>query len=213
MNHSPSKLNAAPEPAGSAHAIRKSEPIECIVIGGSAGGIEALLKILPALPPQFPLPILVVVHLPPEGRSLLPEIFGPRCHLAVKEAEDKEPIRGGVVYFAAPNYHLLIEADRTVAISSDEPVLYSRPSIDVLFESAADVFGSGLLAIVLTGANNDGAAGAKTVSASGGQVWVQHPEQAEASMMPKSVLDACPEARPLALADMAHEIQTAAGSR
>jgi len=198
---------------GLAAAARAHDPIECIVIGGSAGAIDALLKILPALPPQFPLPILTVVHLPQDGRSLLPEIFGARCRVAVKEVEDKEPIRGGVVYFAAPNYHLLVEADRTLSISSEEPVLFSRPSIDVLFESAADAYGSGALALVLTGANSDGAVGARAIIAAGGKVWVQKPTATDAALMPQSVLDACPEARAIPLVDIAREIESVGGAR
>ena len=199
--------------SGTEAISHRSDPIECVVVGGSAGAIEALLKILPALPREFPLPILVVVHLPPDGRSLLPEIFGQRCRVTVKEAEDKETIQSGVVYFAAPNYHLLVEADHTLSISSDEPILYSRPSIDVLFESAADAFGTGLLALVLTGANSDGAAGAKAVCAAGGMVWVQKPEEAEASLMPRSALEACPQARALNLAEIAQEIERIATNR
>ena len=192
---------------GKEPGARRAEPVECIVIGGSAGAIESLLKILPGLPAQFPLPILIVVHLPPEEKSLLPEIFSVRCHIAVKEAEDKELIRGSTVYFAPPNYHLLVEADRSLSMSNEEPILYSRPSIDVLFESAADAFGSGLLALVLTGANSDGTAGAKAVLTAGGTVWVQNPEATDAALMPQSVLAACPTARPLALLQIAHEIE------
>jgi two-component system chemotaxis response regulator CheB len=157
--------------------------------------------------------VLAVVHLPPEGRSLLPEIFEPRCRIPVKEAEDKESIRGGVVYFAAPNYHLLVEADHTLSLSSDEPVLFSRPSIDVLFKSAADAYGTGALALVLTGANNDGASGAQSVVAAGGKVWVQKPEATDAALMPQSVLAACPEARAFALSDLARELESVGGVR
>lgn len=199
------------EPAAHEPTARRSDPIECVVIGGSAGAIDGLLKILPLLPSNFAVPILIVVHLPPEGRSLLPELFGPRCQIAVKEVEDKESIHGGTVYFAAPNYHLLVEGDRTLSLSSDEPVLYSRPSIDVLFESAADAFGSGLLALVLSGANSDGAAGARAIAAAGGSVWVQNPDGAEAALMPRSTLTQCPEARSVALTDIAREIQARAG--
>ncbi len=196
-----------------AAAARKAPPVECIVIGGSAGAIEALLKILPPLPAQFSLPILVVVHLPPEEKSLLPDIFNARCRIAAKEAEDKETIRGGVVYFAPPNYHLLVEADHTLSISSEEPVLYSRPSIDVLFESAADAFGTGLLAVILTGASSDGAAGSKAVLAAGGTVWVQQPDHANASLMPRSTLEACPDAQPLAIAELAQAIEATGSLR
>jgi two-component system, chemotaxis family, protein-glutamate methylesterase/glutaminase len=181
-------------------------PAECIVIGGSAGTIEALLAILPALPRNYPLPVLIVVHLPPNERSLLPEIFAPRCQLPVKEAEDKEPIRGGTIYFAPPNYHLLVESDFTLSLSSDEPVYYSRPAIDVLFESAADAYGNALRAVVLTGASNDGAAGLQATHRAGGLAFVQNPDTAEAPLMPLSALAACPAARPLDLAQLAHTL-------
>lgn len=181
-------------------------PAECVVVGGSAGAIDALLAILTALPPGYPLPVVVVVHLPPHERSLLPEIFAPRCRLPVKEAEDKEPVAGGIIYFAPPNYHLLLEMDFTFSLSSDEPVYYSRPAIDILFESAADAYGNALRAVVLSGASSDGAAGLRAVHQSGGLSFVQHPETAEASLMPQSALDACPAARALDLRQLAHAL-------
>ena len=134
-------------------------PPEAIVIGASAGALEALSVILPALPATFDLPIFVVVHVPPDKKSILAELFDAKCKVKVREAEDKEPIAGGTVYFATADYHLLVEADKTLSLSNDEPVLYSRPSIDVLFESAADAYGPGLIALMLTGANQDGAQG------------------------------------------------------
>lgn len=192
---------SAASPAPSRPALR------CVVIGGSAGAIEALLTILPSLPSDFSLPILTVVHLPPNETSLLPEIFAQRCRLAVKEAEDKEPICGGVIYFSPPNYHLLVEADFTLSLSSDEPVLYSRPSIDVLFEAAADVYGEDLLAVVLTGASRDGAAGLRAVGRNGGRALVQRPDTAEALIMPTSALEAWPDAEALTLAQIGQELR------
>src|SRR6201999_2132571 len=115
--------------------------------------IEALSQVLPKLPADYSLPVFIVVHIPPDSASVLPEIFAARCQIAVKEAEDKEFIKGGVAYFAPPNYHLLVEEDGTLSLSSDEPELFSRPSINVLFESAADAFGAGLTVVVLSGAN------------------------------------------------------------
>jgi two-component system, chemotaxis family, protein-glutamate methylesterase/glutaminase len=181
-------------------------PAECVVIGGSAGVIDALLTILSALPPDYPLPVVVVVHLPPHERSLLPEIFAPRCRIPVKEAEDKESLRGGTLYFAPPNYHLLIEGDFTFSLSSDEPVHYSRPAIDILFESAADAYGNALRAIVLSGASSDGAAGLRAVQQAGGLAFVQRPETAEASLMPQSAIDACPDAHALDLRQLAEAL-------
>lgn len=185
---------------------------ECVVIGGSAGAIEALLTLLPALPRNYPLPVAVVVHLPPNEHSLLAEIFAARCRLRVKEAEDKEPLAGGTVYFAPPNYHLLVESDAILSLSSDEPVYYSRPSIDVLFESAADAFGPNLCAVILTGASCDGTAGLKAVYAAGGRGFVQRPDTAEASLMPQSARDACPAAAALTLPEIARELAALAGS-
>src|SRR5262245_59073496 len=114
------------------------EGIELVVIGGSAGSIQALLHILPSLPALFSLPIVLVLHIPPDEANLLPEILSVRSPLQVKVAEDKEPITAGTVYVAPPNYHLLIEKQRCFSLSMDEPVHFSRPAIDVLFESAAE---------------------------------------------------------------------------
>ncbi len=177
--------------------------IEAVVIGASAGAIDALSRILPALPEKYPVPVMIVVHLPSDQDSILAEIFAPKCRVPVKEAEDKEPIQGGTVYFAAPNYHLLVEPDRRLSLSTDEPILFSRPSIDVLFESAADVYGKGLLGIVLTGANSDGALGLSALTRAGGTALIQSPASAEAPLMPQSALKACPGARALALEEIA----------
>ncbi|MEP7153367.1 MAG: chemotaxis protein CheB, partial [Nitrospira sp.] len=113
---------------------------EAIVIGGSAGAVLALSHLLPSLPPDYPVPILVAVHIPAEKHSSIAQLFQSTSRLTVKEAEDKEPILSGTVYFAPPDYHLLVEHDRHLSLSSDELVNYSRPSIDVLFESAADAY-------------------------------------------------------------------------
>jgi two-component system chemotaxis response regulator CheB len=125
---------------------------EAVVIGASAGALEVLSNLLPALPSDYRLPILIVVHLPPDNTSLFAELIRARCAIRVREAEDKEPIEPGVVYFAPPDYHLLVEEDKRLSLSDDEPVLFSRPSIDVLFESAADAYAGGLIGVVLTGA-------------------------------------------------------------
>jgi two-component system, chemotaxis family, protein-glutamate methylesterase/glutaminase len=176
---------------------------EAIVIGGSAGAFEALSALLPGLAPDYPLPILIVVHLPPDRRSLFAELFSARCKIRVREAEDKEPIEPGVVYFAPPNYHLLVEADKRLSLSGEEPVLYSRPSIDVLFESAADAYTDGLIGVVLTGANSDGADGLKAVVEAGGVAIVQSPQGAYAAAMPEAAIAASPEARVLPLTEIA----------
>lgn len=174
-----------------------------VVIGASAGALEALSVILPALPASFALPVFVVVHLPNNHKSILAEIFRAKCQVPVHEAEDKEIVTGGRIYFAPPDYHLLVETNYCLALSSDEPVRYSRPSIDVLFESAADAYGPALIAIVLTGANSDGAGGLKKINEAGGTTIVQDPAESLAPEMPKAALAACPAALPLPLAGIA----------
>jgi two-component system chemotaxis response regulator CheB len=162
--------------------------IEAVVIGTSAGGIDALGVLLPALPATTPFPVVVVVHMPPRETSPIVSVFRSRCAIAVREPRDKEAAAGGVAWFAPPNYHLLLESDRTFALSIDAPVHHSRPSIDALFESAAGVYRRELLAIVLTGANEDGAAGAAAVHEAGGVVVVQDPKTAEMPFMPRAAL-------------------------
>jgi two-component system chemotaxis response regulator CheB len=164
------------------------------VIGASAGAVQALQAILPPLPPDYGLPVLVVVHVPPDRSNVLLPLFQTKCRIAVKEAEDKERAVGGVIYFAPSDYHLLVEADGALALSTDEPVNYSRPSIDVLFESAADAYGPGLIGVILTGANNDGAAGLRAVMDAGGVAIVEDPADAYASVMPNAALETCPSA-------------------
>lgn len=171
---------------------------QAIVIGASAGAVQALSRILPRLPATYPLPVLVVVHVPADPSGLV-ALFSAKCEIRVREPEDKEPIVPGTVYFAPPGYHLLVEADRSIALSMDEPVLFSRPSIDILFESAADAYGDALVGVVLTGANEDGAKGAEAVMAAGGTMLVQDPADAFAAAMPCAALARCPAARSLPL--------------
>lgn len=159
-----------------------------LVIGASAGGVAALQSVLGALPATFPAPVLAVLHLPRDRSSRIAEVLAPCCALPVREAEDKQPLQPGTVTFAPPDYHLLVEDAASVALSVDAPVLYSRPAIDPLFESAAAVFGPQVLALLLTGASSDGSEGVAAVRAAGGQAWLQCPEEAEASMMPASAL-------------------------
>ena len=169
-------------------------PIEAVVIGGSAGSVSVLGAILPGLPSNFP-PVLIVVHVLPSTPSLLAGIFAPRCAMRVREAEAFEPIERGSVYFAPADYHLLVEPDRRCALSVEPPVHFSRPAIDVLFESAADVYGAGLVGLVLTGASRDGAQGLRAIHTAGGLALVQEPVTAEASIMPRAALSTVPTAR------------------
>lgn len=159
-----------------------------VVIGVSAGGLEALSYLLPKLPKRFPCPIVVVQHLYPQSGTFLSESLNEKCELQVKEAEEKEPIRQGHIYIAPPDYHLLIERDKTFSLSIDERVNYSRPSIDVLFESAAYALGEKVICIVLTGANADGANGMKLIKKRGGVTIVQDPATAEQSAMPNAAI-------------------------
>lgn len=178
-----------------------------VVIGASAGGVQALLALLPELAADFPLPVLVVLHVPADRSNVLAPLFEARCSLAVKEAEDKEAARPGVVYFAPSDYHLLVEADGHLALSSDEVVNYSRPSIDVLFESAADAYGAGLTAVILTGANDDGARGLQAVAAAGGVALIEEPATAYARMMPEAAQRACASAVVMPLAGIAEHLK------
>lgn len=180
---------------------------QAVVIGASAGAIEALSVVLSPLPRGFCLPILVVVHVPNDKRSVIVDLFQKKCLMEVCEAEDKTPIQVGTIYFAPPDYHMLIEPEKILSLSTEEQVNYSRPSIDVLFETAAETYGAGLIGIVLTGANNDGAAGLRRVIDEGGIGLVQHPEQSYASAMPQAALEACPDARPESLEEIKSFLQ------
>lgn len=173
--------------------------IEAVAIGASAGAVQALTQVLPALPEDYAVPVLVVVHVPSGRSNMLVPHFQAKCRMKVREAEDKEPICAGSIYFAPPDYHLLVESDRTISLSVDEPVHHSRPSIDVLFESAADAFGAALLGVVLTGANQDGAAGLKAIVDAGGQALIEDPADAYASAMPRAALEACGAAKSMSL--------------
>ncbi len=161
-----------------------------IVIGASAGAIDALGKILPMLRDPMLVPVIVVVHLSPRQPSLLPSIFQSATPLRVREPVDKEPVDGGTIWFAPSDYHLLVEKSRVFSFSTGTPVNFSRPSIDVLFASAADAFGAELCGVVLTGANEDGAEGVRAIREGGGIVVVQDPGTAEAAVMPRAAIAA-----------------------
>jgi two-component system chemotaxis response regulator CheB len=184
------------------------EAIRAVVIGASAGGVQALLQILPSLPASYRLPVLIVVHVPPDRDNALVSLFQARCQIEVREAEDKEPILPGVVYFAPSDYHLLVEKDGTLSLSSDELVNHSRPSIDVLLESAADAFGPELVGVILTGANDDGARGLQAVVEAGGVAIVEDPAEAYASAMPAASLRASPSAKAMKVAAIASYVSS-----
>lgn len=186
---------------------------KAVVIGASAGAVQALQTILPALAAGYELPVLVVVHVPPDRANMLVPLLQAKCEIAVKEAEDKEVLAPGAVYFAPSDYHLLVETKESLALSIDEAVNYSRPSIDVLFQSAADTYGPGLVGVVLTGANHDGAAGLRAIVDAGGLAVVEDPASAYAADMPLAALEACPSARIMNLDAIAAYLSTLGAAR
>jgi two-component system chemotaxis response regulator CheB len=165
-------------------------PYEAVVMGVSAGGIEALRIILPALPASFPLPVAVVQHRDERSDGFFADYVGRMSAVSVKEAEDKEALSRSNVYLAPAGCHLLIEPDRSFSLSVDPRVNHARPSIDVLFESAAAAYEDTLIGVVLTGANEDGAAGLKVIVERGGLAIVQDPKNAVADAMPRAALAA-----------------------
>jgi len=175
----------SPPEAIEAAAARR---VEAVMIGASAGGFEALLAILQGLPPTYPMPLVAVLHLPDHHESRLAELFGYRLELQAREARDKEPLAPGVLYFAPPGYHLSIENDYSFSLSGEDRVSYARPSIDVLFASAADAYGPSVAGVLLTGANFDGAAGLAGMRVAGGLTVVQDPASAEVRTMPEAAL-------------------------
>lgn len=174
-----------------------------VVIGGSAGGIRAVSTLVSALPPDFPLPVVIVLHQHPDAGHGWHELLRARTSLRVLEALDKTPLRAGTIHCAPANYHLLMESDSSLALSVDEKVNFARPSIDLLFSSAAEVFGPALIGVILTGANNDGARGLADIAASGGTAIVQSPESAEWPIMPAAALMAVPTALAIELEGIA----------
>jgi two-component system, chemotaxis family, protein-glutamate methylesterase/glutaminase len=161
---------------------------EAIAIGVSTGGMKAMEKILPELPVDFSLSVIVVQHLNPNSDDFLARYLDEKCRIRVKQADEKERALPGMVYIAPPNYHLMLEDDRTFSLSVDKPVNFARPSIDILFETAADAYGPGLIGVILTGASSDGSKGLKAVKDSGGLTIVQDPKTAEADLMPNAAL-------------------------
>lgn len=178
---------SAPAPSPLEAALQ-GRAFEAVVIGASAGGIAALLEILPGLPVESPLPIVVVVHMMSDRPSQLAAVFRQRMAMAVEEAADKQPLAGGTVYFAPSGYHLSLEAERCFSLSCEPPHEFSRPAIDFIMSSAADVYGAALAGILLTGANHDGAAGLAAIGAAGGLTVVQDPAEAQVDVMPLAAI-------------------------
>jgi two-component system chemotaxis response regulator CheB len=157
---------------------------EALIIGGSAGSLDVLLKVLPDLRPDLPFPIIIVIHRKHGADSLLPELLKSRTTLNVKEAEEKEPILAGTIYIAPSDYHLLIEQDRTISLDSSEKINYSRPSIDVTFQTAAEIYEDKLVCMLLSGSNADGVNGLKAVKSYRGRALIQNPADAQVPYMP-----------------------------
>lgn len=162
---------------------------QAIAIGASAGGLYALTYLFEILPAGYPIPLIVVQHRSNDQKELLEEVLQQKCKIAIKQADEKEKIEGGHVYIAPPGYHLLVETDLTFSLSTDKPVLFSRPSINVFFETAADAFKQRLVGLILTGSNCDGASGMRRILSNGGLTIAQHPKEAQFPLMPKTAID------------------------
>lgn len=169
-------------------AQKQLDRTKLVVIGGSSGSLEVLMKILPQLKKDFPVPVIVILHRNTTADSALTELLASRTILSVKEADDKEMLLPGYLYIAPPDYHLLMEADGSISLDDSEKVHYCRPSIDVSFISAAVAYKEGAIAILLSGANADGAEGIRTIKESGGYTVVQEPEEASVAYMPEQAL-------------------------
>jgi len=185
----------------------ESRDIRAVFIGGSAGAFEVVDQLLRTLPGDLAPAIVVVIHQPRRSQGTLAEALGGACVLPLREPQDKEPLAPSTVYVAPPDYHLLIDPGPSFALSVDEPVNFSRPSIDVLFESAADVLGGRCAGMLLSGANSDGARGLRAIQEAGGLAVVQAPAQAAQRAMPDAALAVCYGARALSMEEMCRWMQ------
>jgi two-component system chemotaxis response regulator CheB len=175
---------------------------EIVVIGASSGGLSALQLILPEFPPEFPLPVVIVQHRRKDADDGLCAFLRKRSRLPLSEPNDKEAVEAGHIYLAPADYHLLIEKS-IFTLSTESPVGYARPSIDVLFESAADVYQERIIGVILTGSNRDGARGLSRIKSLGGLTVVQDPLDAEARTMPEAAIEATEVDRILPLSEIA----------
>jgi len=160
-----------------------------LIIGGSAGSLQVILDIISSIRPDFPVPVLIVLHRNSAFESSLEELFASKSHATIKEIEEKEPILPGVIYIAPADYHVLMEEDQTFSLDYSERVNFSRPSIDVAFRCASDVYGASLVCLLLSGGNSDGVAGLEYVRSMGGVTIVQDPATAEVPYMPQHAID------------------------
>ena len=163
---------------------------EAIVIGVSSGGMNAMNILFSLLPKDFNTPIIIVQHISARSNNQWITLLNDNTNLCIKEVDEKEKIEKGTIYFAAPNYHLMIEQNKTFSLTVDERVNFARPSIDVLFESAAEAYKDKLIGVVLTGSNTDGTNGIKRIQECGGLTIIQDPDSAESSYMPASAITA-----------------------
>ena len=183
-----------------------------VAMGASWGGLHAVETVLGSLPQDFGAPVVIAQHRQVDSNDgMLVRLLDARCALTVCEAEDKQALAPGQVLVAPPDYHLLVETG-AVALSVDAPLNFSRPSIDILFGSAADAYGARAVGVVLTGANADGALGLARIAARGGIAIVQDPATAERREMPEAAQRATPEARVLALEEIGPALAQLAGA-
>lgn len=169
--------------------MNKTKKYKAVVIGSSAGGLAVLTSLLEKLPTDYPLPVMIVQHRSKDHNELLESVLQERCQIKIKQADDKEDILKGHVYLAPPDYHLLVNSDQTFSLSVDEPVQFSRPSISVLFESAAEVYRDQLVGIILTGTSSDGSGGMRSIKQMGGTTIAQDPAEASYSYMPAASIE------------------------
>ena len=179
-----------------------AQSYRAVVIGCSAGGLDALSQVLPLLPADFPVPLVIVQHVSPRAMSRLHIILQGKCAIKVREADEKIKPQPGVAYLAPSNYHLLLELDGTFSLSVDERVNYSRPAIDITFETAADLYGRELIGVVMTGASADGSRGLARIRSLGGYAIVQDPQEAQAVVMPQAAIKAADPQAVLPLCDI-----------
>ena len=166
----------------------EKKQIELIVIGGSSGSLDAIFNIFSLLDNGFTIPIIIITHRNSNIDTNLVKVLSTKTYLLVKEADEKDILKQGTIYLAPPDYHLLIEKDKSLSLDNSEKVQFSRPSIDVTFQSAADIFKDKLLGIILSGANSDGAAGVAAIKKNGGLVIVQDPASAQIPYMPQQAI-------------------------
>lgn len=167
---------------------KRIKDCKLVIIGGSAGSLQALLQILPFIENAVSFAIVIVVHRKNSDEQTLEDLIALKSKIKVKEVEDKVPLKAGFIYIAPSNYHLLFEKDETLSLDTSEKINYSRPSIDVAFESAAEIYGSHLIGILLSGSNSDGTVGMQAVKQAGGITVVQNPISAEMSFMPNNAI-------------------------